>query len=182
MPKKSAGLMLFRETAGKLEVLLVHPGGPFWAKKDDGAWSIPKGEFGDGEDPLAAARREFKEETGFAPEGETFPLEPVRQPSGKIVYAWAIEGDFDPAALRSNTFSMEWPPKSGRHEEFPEVDRAAWFAIDTAKGKIQKGQAPFIEQLTRLATSRGIEAPEQRPGDEIMQTAPQQRSLFEGHD
>lgn len=147
MPKKSAGLLLFREVSGHLEVLLVHPGGPYWAKKDEGAWSIPKGEFEDGEDPLAAAKREFQEETGFAPEGETVPLDPVRQPSGKLVHAWAMERDFDPAGLKSNTFSLEWPPKSGRLQEFPEVDRAAWFPMDEAHRKMLKGQAAFLVQL-----------------------------------
>lgn len=150
MAKKSAGLLLFRETSGTLEVLLVHPGGPFWAKKDEGAWSIPKGEFSDGEDPLTAAKREFEEETGASVMGDPLSLEPVRQPSGKVIYAWAVRGDFDPSHLKSNTFSMEWPPRSGRHEEFPEVDRAEWFAEDVAKLKIQKGQAPILEQLKQI--------------------------------
>jgi predicted NUDIX family NTP pyrophosphohydrolase len=145
--KRSAGLLLFRDRSGRLEVLLVHPGGPLWTKKDEGAWSIPKGEFGERDDPLEAARREFEEETGAAPAGETIPLSPLRQPSGKVVYAWAMKGDFDPAALKSNTFSMEWPPKSGRHQEFPEVDRAAWFAVDEARRWILKGQAPFLLEL-----------------------------------
>ena len=125
----------------------MHPGGPFWAHKDDGAWSIPKGEFDDDEDPLDAARREFEEETGSAPSGDVIALEPLRQSSGKVVYAWAVRGDFDPATLRSNTFSMEWPPKSGRQQEFPEVDRAAWFAIEAAERKILKGQALLLRQL-----------------------------------
>jgi predicted NUDIX family NTP pyrophosphohydrolase len=145
--KKSAGLLLFREASGRLEVLLVHPGGPFWAKKDEGAWSIPKGEFGDGEEPLAAAKREFREETGFTPGGEPIPLRPLRQPSGKLVYAWAMRGDADPSRLRSNTFSLEWPPQSGRRREFPEADRAAWFTVDAARQKILKGQAGFLDQL-----------------------------------
>ena len=147
MSKKSAGLLLFREASGRLEVLLVHPGGPFWAKKDDGAWSIPKGEFEDSEDPLGAAKREFAEETGFTPDGEITPLEPLCQPSGKLVYAWAMKLDVDPAAVRSNTFSLEWPPKSGRYQEFPEIDRAAWFTIEAAGRKILKGQAAFLVQL-----------------------------------
>ncbi len=149
MSKKSAGLLLFREAAGDLEVMLVHPGGPFWAKKDEGAWSIPKGEFEDDEDPLAAAKREFAEETGGAPAGEMIPLDPLRQPSGKLVYAWAVRYEFDPAELKSNTFSMEWPPKSGRYQDFPEIDRAAWFNRETARRKILKGQAPFLDQLHR---------------------------------
>jgi predicted NUDIX family NTP pyrophosphohydrolase len=145
--QKSAGLLLFREISGYLEVLLVHPGGPLWARKDDGAWSIPKGEFGDGEQPLVAARREFEEETGFTPDGEMIPLEPLRQPSGKLVYAWALRGDLDTAKVKSNLFSMEWPPKSGREQKFPEVDRAAWFGIDEAYRKILKGQAAFVDEL-----------------------------------
>jgi len=148
MSKKSAGLLLFREISGHIEVLLVHPGGPFWTKKDEGAWSIPKGELEDDEEPLAAAKREFAEETGLKlPDGEVIPLEPLRQPSGKLVYAWAMKHDFDPAGLKSNTFSMEWPPKSGQYKEFPEIDRAEWFSIKEASLKILKGQAPFIDQL-----------------------------------
>jgi predicted NUDIX family NTP pyrophosphohydrolase len=139
--------LLFRERSGDLEVLLVHPGGPFWANKDDGAWSIPKGEFDDDEDPLDAARREFEEETGSVPGGDVIPLEPLRQSGGKLVYAWAVRGDFDPGTLKSNTFSMEWPPKSGRQQDFPEVDRAAWFSIEEAGRKIVKGQAALLRQL-----------------------------------
>jgi predicted NUDIX family NTP pyrophosphohydrolase len=133
-----------------LEVLLAHPGGPFWAKKDDGSWSIPKGEFADGEDPLAAAKREFEEEMGVSPAGDFIPLGTVRQPGGKMVFAWAIRADFDPSRLKSNMFSMEWPPKSGKRQEFPEVDRATWFGIDAARLKILKGQAPFLDQLLTL--------------------------------
>ena len=147
MQKKSAGLLLYRESEGCLEVLLAHPGGPFWAKKDDGVWSIPKGEFDETEDPLTAARREFEEETGLVPDGPLTKLDPLRQPSGKIVYAWAIPGDFDPVRLKSNTFTMEWPPKSGRQQMFPEVDRAGWFRIDAAKRKILTGQTGFLSQL-----------------------------------
>ena len=147
MSKKSAGLLLFREVSGCLEVLLVHPGGPFWAKKDEGAWSIPKGEFQGNEDPLAAAKREFEEETGFTPDGEVIPLEPLRQPGRKLVYAWAMKRDLDPAGLKSNTFSMEWPARSRRYQEFPEIDRAAWFTIEEAGRKILKGQAGFLVQL-----------------------------------
>ncbi|HEY2018495.1 MAG TPA: NUDIX domain-containing protein [Bryobacteraceae bacterium] len=147
MSKKSAGLLLFRETAAGLEVLLVHPGGPLWAKKDEGAWSIPKGEFMDDEDPLAAAQREFLEETGMPAAGEYIPLAPLKQSGGKLVFAWALRADFDPAQLKSNLFSMEWPPKSGRQREFPEVDRAAWYNVESARLKILKGQAPFLDQL-----------------------------------
>jgi len=160
MSKKSAGLLLFRDASGYFEVLLVHPGGPFWAKKDDGAWSIPKGEFEEDEDPLETAKREFEEETGTAPSGDVIPLEPLRQPSGKLVYAWAMKGDFDPAVLKSNTFSMEWPPKSGRQQEFPEIDRAAWLPIEAARRKILKGQAAFLLQL-RQELGNPPEAPEE---------------------
>lgn len=151
MAKKSAGILLFRESSGHLEVLLVHPGGPFWARKDDGAWSIPKGEFEDGEDPLAAARRELVEETGLSVAGEPLPLGALRQPSGKLIYAWAVRGDFDPAMLKSNTFVLEWPPRSGRQQEFPEVDRAAWFTMEAARSKINKGQLGFLDQLQGIA-------------------------------
>ena len=148
MPKSaSAGLLLYRRSPGGLEVFLVHPGGPFWAKKDLGVWSIPKGELEPDEDPLAAARREFEEETGFQISGEFRPLAPLKQPSGKTVYAWAVEGDWDPSGLKSNTFSLEWPPHSGLQREFPEVDRAAWFPLDEAKRKILPGQVGFIESL-----------------------------------
>lgn len=150
MPKQSAGLLLYRESGGVLEVLLVHPGGPFWARKDAGAWSIPKGEFDEGEAPLEAARREFTEETGGMVDGEFVALQPVRQRSGKVVHAFALRGDFDPAALRSNTFSMNWPRGSGRVAEFPEVDRAAWFVLDEAKKRILDGQAPLLDQLQDL--------------------------------
>ena len=150
MPVRSAGLLLFREAPQGppgVEVLLVHPGGPYWAKKDDGAWSIPKGEFSDDEEPLAAATREFEEELGRTVVGDYIPLEPIRQAGGKQVFAWAVRSDFDPSLLKSNTFSMEWPPKSGKQQQFPEIDRAAWFAIDAARRKILKGQAPFLDQL-----------------------------------
>lgn len=149
MSKKSAGLLPYRRRGTFIEVFLVHPGGPYWASKDEGAWSIPKGEF-TSEDPLEAAKREFAEETGFRAEGEFWPLTPLRQPSGKLVYAWAFEGNFDPSDLRSNSFEMEWPPGSGASREFPEVDRAAWFPPDLAKQKIVKGQSAFIEELERI--------------------------------
>ncbi len=147
MPKRSAGVLLFRRVGGEIEVLLAHPGGPFWKNKDDGAWSIPKGEYGDDEDPLAAAKREFAEETGFTPSGDFVPLGEVRQPGGKVVTAWAVEGDFDPKLLRSNRFSMQWPPGSGKLPEFPEIDRAEWFALEIARRKILKGQAELLERL-----------------------------------
>ena len=140
---------MFRFRERQLEVLLVHPGGPFWAKKDEGAWSIPKGEIGEHEDPLAAARREVLEETGAVPDGTFLPLTPVRQAGGKIVQAWAVESDLDPADIRSNTFEMEWPPRSGRRRAFPEIDRAAWFTIPVARSKILRGQLPLIDEFTR---------------------------------
>ena len=147
MPKLSAGIVLFRRRPAGLEVMLVHPGGPFWAKKDEGAWSIPKGLADEGEDLLAAAKREFLEETGMTVAGEFLDLGAHKQPSGKTIVAWACEGDFDPASLKSNTFSLEWPPRSGRMAEFPEVDRAAWYSIDEALVKINKGQKPIIAAL-----------------------------------
>ena len=149
MPKKktSAGILLYRHRGGELEVFLVHPGGPFWTKKDLGAWSLPKGELQEGEEPFAAAVREFTEETGFTIDGEFRPLRPLRQPSGKIIHEWAVEGDCDPAQLRSILFSMEWPPRSGKQQEFPEVDRGAWFTVAEARRRIIAGQAPFLDEL-----------------------------------
>jgi predicted NUDIX family NTP pyrophosphohydrolase len=147
MARRSAGLLMYRRSGGHLEVLLVHPGGPFWTKKDLGAWSIPKGESADGEEPLAAAIREFQEETGLVASGPFRPLTPVRQRGGKIVDAWAFEGDGDPGALTSNRFSLEWPRGSGRMQEFPEVDRAAWFRIEDARRKILPAQAGFLDEL-----------------------------------
>jgi predicted NUDIX family NTP pyrophosphohydrolase len=147
MVERSAGLLMFRRAGKTAEVLLVHPGGPFWAKKDDGAWSIPKGLFEEAEDALAAARREFEEETGTFPEGEFIELGIFKQPSGKRISAWAFEGAFDLATFRSNMFAMEWPPKSGRLREFPEADRAGWFGPEEALVKVTKGQHPIIEAL-----------------------------------
>jgi predicted NUDIX family NTP pyrophosphohydrolase len=150
MAKQSSGLVIFRMKDHELQIFLVHPGGPFWRNKDSGAWSIPKGEYADEEDAFEVAKREFHEETGFQAEGEFRELEMVRQPGGKRVRAWAVQGDCDADALKSNLFSMEWPPKSGRRAEFPEVDRAAWFGVDEARDKILKGQLPFIDQLCEL--------------------------------
>jgi predicted NUDIX family NTP pyrophosphohydrolase len=151
MAKRSAGLLMYRRAiSGEVEVLLVHPGGPFWAKKDKGAWSISKGEYADGEPPLDAAKREFEEETGFLAQGEFLELGQVQQSGGKVVSAWAFAGDCDPAKLVSNRFSMEWPPRSGRMIEFPEVDRGGWFAIQDAKDQILKSQAPFLDRLQQL--------------------------------
>ncbi len=146
MPKLSAGILACRMKGNSLEFFLVHPGGPFWADKDSGSWSIPKGEYKEGEDPLAAAKREFEEETGFEPPENLIALKPLKQPSGKIVSAWAAEGDFDEGKLRSNTFKIEWPPRSGNEREFPEVDKAGWFAYESARQKILKGQVGFLDE------------------------------------
>ena len=153
--RQSAGLLLFRRRAGGLEVLLVHPGGPYWARKDAGAWTIPKGEFEAGEDALDAARREFREETGADATGTFRSLEPVRQAGGKVVHAWAVEGDCDAGSIRSNTFTLEWPPRSGLTAAFPEVDRGAWFAILEARQRILPSQTPLLDQLERLLASEG---------------------------
>jgi predicted NUDIX family NTP pyrophosphohydrolase len=150
MSKQSAGLMMYRYRDHMLEVLLVHPGGPFWRNKDEGAWSIPKGEYEDGQDPFETARREFREETGYDAMGEFIALAPLRQTSRKIISAWAFEGNCDAEKIVSNLFTLEWPPKSGKHAQFPEVDRAAWFPIPTARHKIIKGQQRFIDQLCRI--------------------------------
>ncbi|HYZ26117.1 MAG TPA: NUDIX domain-containing protein [Geminicoccaceae bacterium] len=150
MPKQSAGLLMFRRRGSAIEVFLVHPGGPFWAKKDLGAWSIPKGEHAADEDPLAVARREFVEETGITVEGDFIALAPIRQAGGKVVRAFALEGDCDPTTIESNTFVMEWPPSSGRQREFPEVDRAGWFPADLARQKMIRAQRGFIDELERL--------------------------------
>lgn len=149
MSKTSVGLLMYRQ-AGELQALLVHPGGPFWKNKDAGAWTIPKGELETGEEMLAAARREFREETGLAPTEPFLPLGEIKQKGGKIVHAWAFEGDCDPAQIKSNTFSMEWPPKSGRQQEFPEVDCAEFFTISQARDKIIAAQIPLLERLEAL--------------------------------
>lgn len=147
---RSAGILMYRWSERSPELLLVHPGGPFWAKKDIGAWSIPKGLFENGEDPLLAAKREFEEETGQRPDGELLELGAFPQPSGKTILAWALEGDFDLRAFRSNAFSMEWPPRSGQLQEFPEADRAAWFDPATAMQKITKGQVAVVKALLKI--------------------------------
>jgi predicted NUDIX family NTP pyrophosphohydrolase len=155
MPKRSAGLLMYRRHNRELEVFLVHPGGPFWAKKDLGAWSISKGEYVEGELPLEAARREFEEETGFAATGDFLELGVVQQAGGKVVMAWAFEGDCDPSKLVSNRCEIEWPPRSGRKIEIPEVDRGSWFSIAEAKERILKSQAPFLDRLQQNLTGRG---------------------------
>jgi len=154
LSRQSAGILVYRIENDVLEVFLVHPGGPVWAKKDSGAWSIPKGEFGE-EDAFAAAKREFEEETGMSIEGEAIALSPRKLKGGKIIYAWAVEGAVDPAGVRSNLFEMEWPPRSGRRQNFPEIDRAAWFPVDEALQKINPGQAGFIEELAAKLNRRG---------------------------
>ena len=156
MQKVSAGILMYRKRGGVLEVFLVHPGGPFFVKKDAGVWGIPKGEIDEGEDALAAAQREFEEETGFKTGGEFFQLTPVTQKSGKIVEAWAVEGDCDPNEMKSNMFTMEWPPRSGKKQEFPEVDRAGWFGINEAKEKIIPAQISFLDELLQKIPGANI--------------------------
>ena len=152
MPKRSAGLLVYRRVEGEPEVLLVHPGGPYWAKKDEGAWSLPKGEYEPDEDPLDVAIREFEEELGIEPPETKEPtfLGEVRQPGGKLVSAWAVEGEVDVSDVRSNTFTMEWPPRSGRTAEFPEVDRAGWFDLETARRKLLRGQLGLLDRFAEL--------------------------------
>jgi predicted NUDIX family NTP pyrophosphohydrolase len=150
MPKNSAGLIMYRVRGGKIEVLLVHPGGPFWAKKDVGAWFIPKGEVKPDEDLFVAAKREFTEETGLKPEGKFLELGSVKHKSGKVVTAWAFEGDCEPGSLKSNTFTIEWPPKSGKQKEFPEVDRAAFYAVEAAREKMHPAEFEFLTRLGEL--------------------------------
>ena len=154
MARQSAGLLVYRRAKNGLQVFLVHPGGPFWAKKDRGAWSIPKGEFDESEEGLAEARREFREEVGQDIAGVFIALTPRRQPSRKTIHAWAVEGEVDAEALVSNEFELEWPPRSGRMQRFPEVDAGAWFAFDEAKGRIQPGQLPILEELAQLLEER----------------------------
>jgi|SRR5688572_9494122 predicted NUDIX family NTP pyrophosphohydrolase len=150
MAKQSAGIILYRHRDSALEIFLVHPGGPFWKNKDSGAWSIPKGEFDEREDPLQAARREFHEETGCSVDGSFIALRPVRQAGGKIVHAWAVEGDCEAESIRSNSFTVEWPPRSGQRKEFLEVDRAGWFSLELAREKILKGQLMLLDELQRI--------------------------------
>jgi len=150
MDKKSAGILLYKKTGHDYYFLLVHPGGPLWMKRDLQSWSIPKGEFEDDEDPLAAAIREFLEETGYAVSGDFIKLDPVRQRSGKTIFAWALEGDFNASTIKSNSFELEWPPKSGTKKSFPEIDRGEWFSYDIAKEKIIQGQLPLLEQLYKI--------------------------------
>jgi len=155
MRATSAGILMYRRRSGVLEVLLVHPGGPFWQKKDLGAWSIPKGEYGPEEEPLAAALREFEEELGRRPEGQLLQLGEIRQSGGKRVVAFALPGDLDTASIKSNFFEMEWPPRSGRRQSFPEIDRAEWFPLEVARDKINKGQQPFLDRLEQLLKEAG---------------------------
>jgi predicted NUDIX family NTP pyrophosphohydrolase len=148
--KESAGIVLYRYRDSRLEIFLVHPGGPFWKNKDSGAWSIPKGEFDKDEDPLEAARREFHEETGCSVDGSFIALSPVRRAGGKLVHAWAVEGDCEAESIKSNSFILEWPPRSGQRKEFPEVDRAGWFSLELARKKILKGQLILLDDLQRI--------------------------------
>ncbi len=152
--KLSAGILLYRQRDAGIEVLIVHPGGPFWAKKDDGAWSIPKGEYVEGENPLSAAKREFAEETGTELSGTFIELPPAKQPSGKVILAWAVEGDLDVASIRSSDFSVEWPPKSGRMQTFPEVDRGLWCDIALARQKLFPGQRVLLDELEQRVRSK----------------------------
>jgi len=152
--KRSAGILLYRRNGKAIEVFLVHPGGPFWKKRDDGAWTVPKGAIESGEEPLAAARREFTEETGFAVEGDFAELGDFKQPGGKRVLVWAVEGDCDPAKLVSNDFEMDWPPRSGKRQKFPEVDRGGWFGVDEAREKLLIGQRPMLDSLLQHLASK----------------------------
>ena len=158
--KRTAGILMYRRAANGLEVFLVHPGGPFWKNKDAAAWSIPKGLLDEGEDPLACARREFQEETGFAVDGDFVSLGTFGQPSGKEVLAWAVEGDCDATKVKSNLFEMEWPPRSGRMQSFPEVDRGGWFSPDEAGEKMLAGQRPILERLLEMCDKPGARKPE----------------------
>jgi len=162
MPKRSAGLLLYRVRDGVVEVLIGHPGGPFWARKDDGAWSIPKGEYAEDEDPWEAARREFGEELGLAaPAGPRVDFDPIRQPSGKVLTAFAVEADLDVTNARSNTFEMEWPKGSGKLRQFPEIDRVGWFTVAQARAKLLKGHVPVLDRLMACPHLVGLrEAPE----------------------
>lgn len=156
MPRRSAGILLYRLTGEAPEVFLVHPGGPFWTRKDDGAWSIPKGLYDGSEDPLTAARREFTEETGFVAQGDAVDLGEFKQPGGKIVRAFALKGDADPALMQSNVFALEWPPRSGHLQNFPEADRGGWFTPEEARRKILKGQVAIVDALlARLVSGAG---------------------------
>lgn len=171
--KTSAGILLYRFRSETLEVFLVHPGGPFWAKKDVGAWSIPKGEFDEGTDPLEAAKREFHEETGSPISGEFIALTPLKQPSGKLIHAWAVHGDIDASSIKSNTFSMEWPPRSGRQQEFQEIDKGEWFTIPAALEKLLPGQYGFLDELQKKL---GLGSASALP--KTTTTAPDQSKLF----
>jgi predicted NUDIX family NTP pyrophosphohydrolase len=155
MARRSAGVLPYRQHRDALEVLLVHPGGPFWRKRDDGAWSVAKGEYGEGEVPSTAARREFKEETGWQVASDMHPLGEIRQAGGKYLTAFAIEADFDPANFVSNSFELEWPPRSGRFQSFPEVDRVAWFSLAEARRKILASQGPLLDRLAELVGAAG---------------------------
>jgi predicted NUDIX family NTP pyrophosphohydrolase len=176
MRRLSAGLLMFRRVNSGVDVFLVHPGGPFWQKKDLGSWSIPKGEYAEGDDPLEAAKREFEEETGLRPNGEFISLDEIKQPSGKVITVWALEGDCSADEIRSNTFSMEWPPKTGPMQQFPEVDRASWFSVEEARDRIVKGQIGFLDRF--ISRFQYIPKPTSFQKDAPRATAAQ-ASLFE---
>ena len=175
MPKHSAGILLYRDSESGIEVFLVHPGGPYWARKDRAAWSIPKGEYEKDEDPLDAAKRELAEETGIEIQSPLIDLGEIRQPSGKIVHVWATSQDCDPASITSNTFTMEWPPKSGKLQEFPEIDRGSWYTTRIARVKLHKGQVGFID---RLRDALGLPPEEPDSDDEQERDKPKQLDLF----
>ena len=158
MGKQAAGILLYRHGPRGLEVLLAHPGGPLWARKDLGAWTLPKGQFNGDEQPIAAARREFEEEMGSPPAGEFVEIGSIKQPSGKVIHAFVAESDFDVSTVRSNLFLLEWPPRSGQRVQFPEVDRAAWFSIEEARKRILKGQEPFLDRLLTLLKATATES------------------------
>ncbi|MCI0443604.1 NUDIX domain-containing protein [bacterium] len=156
MGKRAAGILLYRKEGSSIEVFLIHPGGPYWANKDEQSWSIPKGEFLDNEDPLTAAQREFQEETGFSLQGPFISIGSIKQSSGKVVQAWTAEGNLDASAIQSNSFRLEWPPRSGKYQDFPEADRGDWFSLAQARKKLLKVQLPFLENLERLLLRKSV--------------------------
>jgi len=180
MAKVSAGLLMYRIRDQRIEVLLVHPGGPFWAKKDDGAWFIPKGEIAHEEDGLSAAKREFQEETGLEVSGELLPLGSTKHKSGKIVHVWAFEGNCDPSSIKSNTFKLEWPPRSGKEQEFPEIDRADFFTINEAKSKILSSESEFLDRLQGICAERyHILTSTSSDSSRFSPSTPSQKNLFD---
>jgi predicted NUDIX family NTP pyrophosphohydrolase len=180
--KKSAGILLYRVTESGKEVFLVHPGGPFWKKKDKASWTIPKGEFSDDEEALSAAIREFKEETGFNPTGPFIPLASIKQKAGKHVHAWAAEGDLVPALMRSNTVTLEWPPRSGKKLTFPEVDKGAWFNLGIARKKINSAQLSFLDELESIQSTKVLDNLPPNGSEIIINEAPKpKKNINSGH-